>query len=386
MARSDQCSPQFDRRPGPYAAGVNHGAHDGREREASSGLVVVPVPAGDDAWAAATAAAAATKPEPGLAPTALVVALPAERAVLQGELSAVHDLLAEQGWPVVRDPSGRVVVGLAGVLAPWVGRSAPADLAVDHEGLLVHAWSPHDGSSLVLHGRILAAATSTEPPVVVAAEAGELAAALAADTSADLVRILRYDDAVDPDDEWRTVADEVLDVAFWTPAFCATVVRAAEAAGAFTPDDEDPVPGHEVSLASLSPALFDAVEQHVAAAVMPVVHQVWPYVDYHGLRDAFVIKYAPGVQTELRIHHDVAQLSGSVLLNAGYDGCRLEFPRQGYDNVDMAVGRLLVWPSLVTHPHRATALTGGVKYALTLWFELPAAPPLVSARLPIVTR
>jgi hypothetical protein len=31
----------------------------------------------------------------------------------------------------------------------------------------------------------------------------------------------------------------------------------------------------------------------------------------------------------------------------------------------------LAWPSLVTHPHETLSLRAGVKYALTIWFELP---------------
>ena len=33
---------------------------------------------------------------------------------------------------------------------------------------------------------------------------------------------------------------------------------------------------------------------------------------------------------------------------------------------------MLVWPSLVTHPHETAQLDAGVKYALTVWFELPS--------------
>lgn len=306
----------------------------------------------------------------GVEPGRLVVLVHAGRAVLQGGVEALHDVLAETGAAVLTDPERTVYVGLAGaILALAAGDDV--DVAVDEVGGVIHRWSPHDGSSIILNRWVRATAAGREPCVVIADDRDGLDAAYEADTSRDLVRILRYDDAVDTDDAWAVVAPEMLDVAFWTPEFCATVIRAAEATGAFTPQDDDPVPGHEVSLATISPALFDAVEQHVAAAIMPVVHQVWPYVDYHGLRDAFVIKYAPGMQTELRVHHDVAQLSGSVKLNDGYSGCALEFARQDFDNGDMAVGRMLVWPSLVTHPHRATPLTAGVKYSLTLWFELP---------------
>jgi len=31
----------------------------------------------------------------------------------------------------------------------------------------------------------------------------------------------------------------------------------------------------------------------------------------------------------------------------------------------------VLWPSLVTHPHRTDPLRPGTKYAFTIWFELP---------------
>jgi hypothetical protein len=189
----------------------------------------------------------------------------------------------------------------------------------------------------------------------------------------DLVRVLGYHEAADPAiaEGLTLVADEIVSMPFWTPAFCATVIRAAEAVGAFAPDEHDPVPGHEVSLAAISPRLFAHLEDDLLVRAMPLLLRQWPYVDYHGVRDAFVIKYAPGLQEELRIHHDVAQLSGSIRLNDGYTGAALEFPRQRWDNSATSVGHLIVWPSLVTHPHRGTPLTSGVKYSLTIWFELP---------------
>jgi hypothetical protein len=158
----------------------------------------------------------------------------------------------------------------------------------------------------------------------------------------------------------------------WTPEFCETVVRAAEAIGAFQPNPEDPVPGHEVSLAVISPRLFEMVQEDFGSRIWPQLQMVWPYVDYYGLRDAFVIRYALGEQESLRIHHDVAQVSGSIKLNDGYAGADLVFPRQAFDNSAVAVGEMLVWPSLVTHPHETAQLTDGVKYALTVWFELPS--------------
>jgi hypothetical protein len=188
----------------------------------------------------------------------------------------------------------------------------------------------------------------------------------------DLQQILGYQGAADGRDEIRVVAEDVLVTPFWTPAFCATLIRAAEAVGAFEPQPDDPVPGHEVSLAVISPRLFEAVQHDIGLRIWPRLRTAWPYIDYHGLRDVFVIRYALGEQEHLRIHHDVAQVSGSVKLNDDYDGAQLTFPRQGFDNHECAIGELLAWPSLVTHPHQTEQLQRGVKYALTIWCELPS--------------
>ncbi|MFN8022603.1 MAG: 2OG-Fe(II) oxygenase [Acidimicrobiales bacterium] len=189
----------------------------------------------------------------------------------------------------------------------------------------------------------------------------------------DLQQILGYQGAIpeSDDDSLTEVGNEMYRTSFWTPTFCDTVIRAAEAIGAFEQDEDDPVPGHEVSLAVISPALFEHVQNDIGMRIFPRLRTVWPYIDYYGLRDAFVIKYELGGQETLRIHHDVAQVSASLKLNDTYTGGELVFPRQGVSNAEMAVGDLVVWPSLVTHPHECVRLTGGVKYSLTIWFELP---------------
>lgn len=188
----------------------------------------------------------------------------------------------------------------------------------------------------------------------------------------DLQQILGYRGAIDEREGVTELGIDIYQVPFWTPAFCDTVIRAAEAVGAFEPQPDDPVPGHEVSLAVISPRLFEAVETDLGVRIWPQLQQVWPFIDYHGLRDVFVIKYAIGHQEHLRMHHDVAQVSASLKLNDGYEGAVLDFPRQGASNLGVPMGELVVWPSLVTHPHQATPLLDGVKYGLTVWFELPS--------------
>ncbi len=188
----------------------------------------------------------------------------------------------------------------------------------------------------------------------------------------DLERVLGYLGAADDSMPIQPIGPELYVASFWTSQFCAAIVRAAEAVGAFEPQPHDPVPGHEVSLAVISPRLFEHVQADIGNRLWPQLQEAWPYIDYHGLRDVFVIRYALGEQESLRIHHDVAQVSASIKLNDGYEGGELSFPRQGVTNADVAVGSALVWPSLVTHPHQTDQLRSGVKYALTIWCELPS--------------
>jgi hypothetical protein len=213
---------------------------------------------------------------------------------------------------------------------------------------------------------IVATATATRPAVVIGG-AGDLGGA-----SQDVARLFAYDAAPVHADAAREVAPDIVQTHFWTPAMCTAVVRAAEAAGAWGSDAEDPVPGHEVSIATLSPVLFAHVENHLELEILPRWRECWPELAWNGLHDAFVIKYAARSDAdELRLHHDVAQVSGSVRLNTGYRGGALEFPRQRWNNHDVHIGELVAWPSLVTHPHRATPVTHGVKYGLTIWLSLP---------------
>ena len=167
-------------------------------------------------------------------------------------------------------------------------------------------------------------------------------------------------------------ASEILLVDWWNSATAAALVELAEAADAWGSDPDDPVPGVEVSLAAIDTALFRSVEAAVGDHVVPRLRGHWPEFAWCGLHDAFVIRYDPSDGNgELRLHHDVAQISASMRLVDGYEGGALEFPRQVWDNSDVPVGTLVVWPSLVTHPHRGAPVERGRKYGLTLWFRLP---------------
>ena len=77
----------------------------------------------------------------------------------------------------------------------------------------------------------------------------------------------------------------------------------------------------------------------------PQLSTHWPLIEYRGIQDVFVIKYGLGQQEELRLHHDIAQVSTSIKPNSDYKGAELEFPRQNFTNRDIPLGHILVWPS-----------------------------------------
>jgi len=211
----------------------------------------------------------------GAGPDDVVVSLDTERARLVAPPAAVLAAVERLEHGAAAD--GDSVVGRAGVVAAWLAAAGQAALPADAAGVVFHRLAD-DGASLVVHGRLLDTAAGTEPVVALSDDPGalvEIEHALADGGGRDLTRILRYDDAV-ADGAWTLVAPELVTMPFWTPAFCATLIRAAEATGAFAADPEDPVPGHELSLAAISPRLFAHVEDDVAVRVVPTLLQTWP--------------------------------------------------------------------------------------------------------------
>ena len=60
-------------------------------------------------------------------------------------------------------------------------------------------------------------------------------------------------------------------------------------------------------------------------------------------------------------------VTGSVKLNDDYEGATLIFPRQDVTNKDIPIGKMIVFPSQVTHGHYVDELQSGTKYSATFW-------------------
>ena len=181
---------------------------------------------------------------------------------------------------------------------------------------------------------------------------------------------------------------DLLVVPFWTPSFCRAVVRAAGLVG-FAPDPDDPVPGHEVPLVAISPQLHHAVEEDLGRRIWPQLQAVWPLIDYHGLRDAFVIRYAMGEQESLRPAPRRRPGVGDRAPRRRSRGRRAAVPAPGRRHrracPSARCWRGRRWSPTRTRRRRCGA---GVRHGLTIWFELPAVrlPDRPTRRQVIFTR
>jgi hypothetical protein len=248
-------------------------------------------------------------------------------------------------------------------------------LVLDTVSQVFHVLDGTGTDAVAVAGR---AHSAGEQPLVVV-DPSPQAAALARlqheldDTGArDLARVLRYDGAVDFDDDVIRTAHDILVTRFWTSAFCATIIRAAESAGIWAGSPEGPGLRAEVRLEELSPRLRALVEEDLETRIWPLVVSHWPNVITAGLQDAVVVRHEAGeANVDLDSGDALGHVSGAVRLNDGYHGGGLFFPRQRWDNREAPIGSLTIWPSAFSHPHRPESVTRGVEYQLILRWQPP---------------
>ena len=167
--------------------------------------------------------------------------------------------------------------------------------------------------------------------------------------------------------EYELLENDMLLVDFMTISQCEDLINMANANGNWKSLDYDKFPAQEIRLKQLE--LWEMLEFHWQKYIAPIAEKHWKPLLMYGLRDAFILKYSPETQTKLSLHHDASYVTGSVKLNEGYEGGELSFPRQNLSNKDIPVGKLLLFPGAVTHPHECLELKSGTKYSLTIWSQ-----------------
>ena len=167
-----------------------------------------------------------------------------------------------------------------------------------------------------------------------------------------------------PTRKYEILSDDMLLIDFMSEDMCENMISLAEKR-TFNIMDGDVVPSQDLRLKQINE--WEKLKRHWNESVYEVVYDYWTPCHMYGLRDAFIIKYEMDKQRSLRLHQDASLVTGSVKLNDDYEGGILEFPRQGITNQDIPIGKCILFPGQVTHPHTSTELLSGIKYSLTIW-------------------
>jgi len=116
----------------------------------------------------------------------------------------------------------------------------------------------------------------------------------------------------------------------------------------------------------ISHILFEDFCNHYKKYICPVLEKHFYPEMITGWFSPMIIKYSRKGQ-HVTLHNDMSLFTLNVKLNTDYEGCHVEFPRQGWNNKDVPKGWCMVWPSTATHPHMAHPLVSGTKYSLGSW-------------------
>jgi len=163
------------------------------------------------------------------------------------------------------------------------------------------------------------------------------------------------------------VGNEILEMEFLSPDMCHKLIDLAEQSGNWESMYGDKFPGQEIRIRKISIDLFNEMEANFMEICRPVIEKHWFPTYLYGLRDAFIIKYSPDTQKDLKCHNDASMVSGMIKLNDTYTGGDTYFYRQKYSNINTKQGNIILWPSQVTHGHEGREVTSGTKYNLVIW-------------------
>ena len=158
---------------------------------------------------------------------------------------------------------------------------------------------------------------------------------------------------------------DMIIVEFMDRSQCGALIDMAMKNGGFASLPGDKFPAQEIRLRELN--LWEQVCKVWEESIYPIVEKYWSPMEMYGMRDAFIMRYAMDTQRSLNLHNDASLVTGSVKLNDDYEGGELIYPRQGISNSDVRVGRMILFPGMVTHGHQSTPLTKGEKFSLTMW-------------------
>jgi hypothetical protein len=280
---------------------------------------------------------------------------------LLARVGALRSLLAE--LPEANSDADRLTIAML---------SGRQDLILDAASQVFHVLDGTNTDLVFSGGR---AYISGERPLALIdpSEAGVNLARLLTDLddagSRDLASLLGYWGAIDGREGTTVGAPDVLAMPFWSPSFCATVIRAAEIVGAWRMADET-APGEEtLQLEEISLSLFDHLKADIDLRIHPRLQEQWPDAVGATMTGAAVVR-SSNLVTAYSARD--AYLLGSIRLNEGYRGGALLLPDHDWADSSIGVGELAAWRPGVDLPSSTSTspVRAGVKYRLAVWWSV----------------
>ena len=191
--------------------------------------------------------------------------------------------------------------------------------------------------------------------------------------------LTNYKKAIHPDCGKKVdVYKDILITPFYTEKFCDDLVELAKFYNnkfeqfikyqrkEITEEITDTSPWNTLFFSRISNLLFEDFCNHYKRYITPVLEKQFASSGVDGWFSPFIIKYDKPGQI-VHLHNDISSFTMNVKLNTDFEGCDLEFPRQGWSNKNIPKGSCFIWPSTITHPHQSKPLIKGTKYTLASW-------------------
>tara|TARA_A100001015_G_C15011238_1_gene723194 strand:- start:1061 stop:1822 length:762 start_codon:yes stop_codon:yes gene_type:complete len=156
---------------------------------------------------------------------------------------------------------------------------------------------------------------------------------------------------------------------YFTDAFCDELVKDLRNFDGWTKDRHGNYPTNDVLLHEYNPHLHEIYSTCLNNIVLPLVNTIYEgstFKKENFNHETFIVRYKPGVQNSLRLHHDASTFS--VILNLSQDevdfkGGGTYFP-QHEALIKPPKGYLVVHPGKMTHWHGVRPITSGERYVI----------------------
>lgn len=156
---------------------------------------------------------------------------------------------------------------------------------------------------------------------------------------------------------------------YFTNTFCDELVRDLKKFDGWTKDRHGNYPTNDVLLKDYHPTLFGIYDTCIRNIVIPLVNTIYEGSTFKSDKikhETFIVRYKPGVQNSLRLHHDSSVFS--IILNLSQEGIDFEGGGTYFPQHDKLIkeskGNLVMHPGKMTHWHGVRPITSGERYVI----------------------